>query len=369
MNKTYEQLGLWDLADADETLKLIESTDWKWSMRDDYPSKNGLTAFSCFAGGGGSTMGYKLVGCDVIGDLELDKKMNTSYVRNHNPKYNYLMDIRDFNKLDNLPEELYDLDILDGSPPCSTFSVAGDREKAWGKEKRFREGQKLQTLDDLVFVFIDTVAKLQPRVAILENVEGLLLGNAYEYVKGIYKKFGEIGYKCHHWLLKGEHIGLPQARHRVFFVATRTGFDIANVNMSFSYAPIHYSEFKSENEKIAKGKMAFAIKQIRPNEQIEDVMKRIYGHRTGITNVIARSNKVFPTILGGHSSIWTENGNHPSNQDFIYASSFPEDYDFTKGNIEYICGMSVPPIMIKRLMQRLIDSGLFNYKLKGDDND
>jgi DNA (cytosine-5)-methyltransferase 1 len=47
------------------------------------------------------------------------------------------------------------LDILDGSPPCSSFSMAGNREKDWGKEKKFREGQAEQVLDNLFFDFID----------------------------------------------------------------------------------------------------------------------------------------------------------------------------------------------------------------------
>ena len=189
------QYSIFDMLPEDDPMRIAfqpqKATDWKWSMKD-YPSKNGLKVFSCFACGGGSTMGYKLAGCEVLGCCEIDPRMNKVYVKNHKPKYNYLMDIRDFNKLDDLPEELYHLDILDGSPPCSTFSMAGQREEAWGVEKRFKEGQKLQTLDDLLFVFIDTVAKLKPKVAIMENVEGLLLGNAFEYVKEIYVRFRKI---------------------------------------------------------------------------------------------------------------------------------------------------------------------------------
>lgn len=115
-----------------------KSTDWKWSFADYPKEKNGLKVFSCFACGGGSTMGYKLTGCDVIGDLEIDPRMNEVYVKNHHPKYNYLMDIRDFNKLsdDELPEELFDLDILDASPPCSSFSVCGERERHTGVKRR-----------------------------------------------------------------------------------------------------------------------------------------------------------------------------------------------------------------------------------------
>jgi site-specific DNA-cytosine methylase len=47
------------------------------------------------------------------------------YVKNFNPQYNYNMDIRAFNQLEDLPDELYHLDILDGSPTCTTFSSAG----------------------------------------------------------------------------------------------------------------------------------------------------------------------------------------------------------------------------------------------------
>ena len=87
------------LGESGEHLKPIKSTDWKWTMANDYPKeKNGLKVFSCFACGGGSTMGYKLAGCDVIGCCEIDPKMNEVYVKNHKPKYNFLMDIRKFNE-------------------------------------------------------------------------------------------------------------------------------------------------------------------------------------------------------------------------------------------------------------------------------
>lgn len=133
-------------------------------------------------------MGYKLVGCEVIGNVEIDPRMNKLYLENHKPKYNYCMDIRDFNKLEDLPAELYNLDIMDGSPPCTTFSISGLREETWGKKKKFREGQVEQTLDDLAFIFIETAAKLKPKCVVMENVEGLLIGEAWTYVQRIYKE-------------------------------------------------------------------------------------------------------------------------------------------------------------------------------------
>lgn len=352
----------------DDNLMQEQSTDWKWNMANDYPQKNGLTAFSCFACGGGSTMGYKLAGVDVLGCCEIDPRMNKTYVQNHHPKYNYCMDIREFNNIPNeeLPKELFDLDVLDGSPPCTTFSMAGEREESWGKKKKFREGQAEQTLDDLSFIFIETVAKLRPKVMIMENVEGLVKGEAWAYVQKIYKQLSQIGYKTRHWLLKGEYMGVPQKRHRVFFIALREDieYDLYNLDMNFYYMPIIYETFKSKNEKISKGKMSEAIKQRKPNEKIEDVMFRIYGVKSGITHRVAENKKVFPTQIAGHDDIWTEGGNHPSEIDVIHAQTFPEDYNFNGNKVEYVCGMSVPPIMIKRIMQRLIEKGLFDYKLK-----
>lgn len=99
-------------------------------------------------------MGYKLAGFDVIGCNEIDPKMMKCYIENHNPQYTFLEDIRDLVRRNNLPEELYNLDILDGSPPCSTFSMSGLREDAWGKEKKFKEGQKTQVLDTLFLILL-----------------------------------------------------------------------------------------------------------------------------------------------------------------------------------------------------------------------
>lgn len=80
--------------------------------------------------------------------------MMKCYIENHNPQYTFLEDIRDLVRRNNLPEELYNLDILDGSPPCSTFSMSGLREDAWGKEKKFKEGQKTQVLDTLFLILL-----------------------------------------------------------------------------------------------------------------------------------------------------------------------------------------------------------------------
>ena len=364
-----EQLDVFDMMPEEEAKKYkpIQSTDWKWTMANDYPKeKNGLKVFSCFACGGGSTMGYKLAGCDVIGCCEIDEKMNDVYLKNHNPKYNFLADIRRFNDIPNeeLPEELFDLDILDGSPPCTTFSMAGEREESWGKKKKFREGQYEQTLDDLSFVFIDSVAKLKPKVVIMENVEGILLGEAITYVQRIYKQFKDIGYSVKHYLLKGEYMGVPQARHRVFFIATRLNYNFDELDMTFNYAPIPYCQVEHGEHKESTMKKAKIAKQsIVGENSLCETMQRINGRTTYFSEKIIYKNDVCKTLTAGGGELWIENtGYHINDREIINISTFPQDYDFDGKKIKYICGMSVPPIMIKRIVTRMIESKIFNAK-------
>lgn len=202
-------------------MKQAKRFDYRWTLADAHFTKDKGKVFSCFACGGGSTMGYKLAGFDVIECNEIDHRMMHIYCQNHNPKYSFLEPIQEFKNREDLPDELYNLDVLDGSPPCSTFSIAGSREKSWGEMKRFREGQAEQVLDTLFFDFIDLAEKLQPKVVVAENVKGLLIGEAKSYVTRIYEAFDKAGYYCQHWLLDGQNMGVPQRRERVFFICLR----------------------------------------------------------------------------------------------------------------------------------------------------
>ena len=372
-----EQMSLFDFMEDGDKHKPIKSTDWKWEFSDYPAEKNGIKVFSCFACGGGSTMGYKLAGCEVLGCCEIDQEMNEIYNKNHHPKYNFLMDIREFNKLpdQDIPQELFNLDILDGSPPCTTFSMAGQREDSWGKKKKFREGQAEQTLDDLSFVFIETVKKLKPKIVVMENVEGLLLGNAWQYVQQIYEHFNEAGYRANHWLLKGENMGIPQRRHRVFFVAIRNDleYDPKTIDMAFNYEPITYRVIKSPvgdefSEAAKNGKLYKMFMQARETDKtLADIDERMGGKGSYFQLYIIHDDDVLPTIRAsrGYDNYRWEDKKKTTIDDVIHGQTFPEDYDFgerTMGNVAYTCGMSVPPVMIKRLVTRLIDQGVFDYK-------
>lgn len=333
--------------------------EYEWYLKDlDKIEKNKYNVFTCFSCGGGSSMGYKLAGFNVIGNCEIDKKINDIYIKNHHPKFNYCMGIQEMNKLKEFPNELYNLDILDGSPPCSTFSIAGQREENWGKNKKFREGQASQILDDLFFEFIDLAAILKPKIIIAENVKGLIMGNAKGYVNMIVKKLDEIGYNVQMFLLNAANMGVPQKRERVFFIATRKEYEFPKLNLVFNEQPIKYGEFKdTEYKNINKDSMIYERWKKRSNRDcnLGDTVKRTENGKISSFNIQFLKDNRTPNTLpaGGSLPVRFDVPGYASDRDIKIIQTFPQDYDFCGSNVQYICGMSVPPLMMKKIAKQV----------------
>jgi len=333
--------------------------EYEWYLSDlNKVKKNDYKVFSCFSCGGGSSLGYKLAGFNVIGNCEIDKRINNIYVKNNHPKYNYCMGIQEMNKLKEFPEELYHLDILDGSPPCSTFSMAGQREENWGKNKKFREGQASQILDDLFFEFIDLAAILKPKIVIAENVKGLIMGNAKGYVNLIVKKFNEIGYKVQLFLLNAATMGVPQKRERVFFVGTRKDIQFPNLVLNFNETPIKYGEIKDSKYKpLGKDTMIYHRwkKRVKSDSNLGDTVKRTENGKISSFNTqYLKDDRVPNTIAaGGSLPVRFDVPGYATERDIKIIQTFPQDYDFLGSNVQYICGMSVPPIMMKKISEQV----------------
>lgn len=330
-----------------------------WNLSDLKNVKpNGLKVFSCFHCGGGSTMGYKLAGFEVLGGVEIDPEMMSIYKVNHNPKYSYLMGVQDFKNIPNekLPNELFNLDILDGSPPCSSFSMAGSREDAWGDKKKFREGQAEQVLDDLFFDYIDVANKLKPKVIVAENVKGLAMGKAKGYVKQIYQRFNEIGYDVQLFLLNAAFMGVPQRRERIFFIARKKEFNLKNIELRFNEKIIPLSQVidchELNGKPIIDKKTLQIYSKVRPGQDFRTVAQQIFGKRCVLKQKINR-NEPINTQTATARLVSDFGCFEISDKAVIRAQSFPDDFNFLKQDPLYLCGMSVPPFMMQRIANQI----------------
>lgn len=346
---------------------------YEWTLKDAVFTKDKGTVFSCFACGGGSTMGYKLAGFDVLGCNEIDPKMIEAYKANHNPKYAFLEPIQTFKDRKDLPKELYNLDILDGSPPCSSFSMAGNREKDWGKEKKFREGQAEQVLDNLFFDFIDLAKELQPKVVVAENVKGLLQGAAKEYVIKIYKEFDKAGYYCQHWLLDASKMGVPQRRERVFFVCLRKDLakdflyqedmftEVPRLDLKFNEKPIFFKQIKNlfgDNKPL--GDRLEPNFQYCINNKCKDFAKYnevVFNKRANFNWRLVFNDEVCDTITSS-AKVIKEDKTYLNNSEIMQIGSYPLDYKFKNVKTDYLVGMSVPPVMTAQIITRIHEQWL-----------
>jgi len=101
----------------------------------------GLRVASTFSGCGGSCLGLEMAGFDVVFANEFIEEARATYVKNH--AASVFLDPRDIRSVH--PEEVLEragvkageLDVFEGSPPCSSFSMVGAREKGWGQVKAY----------------------------------------------------------------------------------------------------------------------------------------------------------------------------------------------------------------------------------------
>jgi DNA (cytosine-5)-methyltransferase 1 len=193
---------------------------------------NGFTAASTFSGCGGSSLGYRMAGFRVLYANEFIPAARETYRANAAP-YTHLddRDIRTVTAqsiLDLIGLKAGELDLLDGSPPCASFSTAGKREKGWGEVKKYSDSE--QRSDDLFFEFARLVEGIQPKVFVAENVSGLIKGSAKGYFLEILAALKACGYRVSARLLDAQWLGVPQARQRLIFVGVRNDLQIDPVH-------------------------------------------------------------------------------------------------------------------------------------------
>ena len=249
---------------------------------------------------------------------------------------------------------------------CSSFSMAGNRDKDWGKKKVFREGQANQVLDDLVFEYINTIKKLKPKVALLENVKGLIQGNAKAYAKKINKQFKKAGYRVQLFLLNAASMGVPQKRERVFFIGLRNDFDLPKLVLDFNEEGVVFGNARKGLTKNGKKEWItltdFQETLWNKCSQGENFAKHNNG--SGFSDFKSSDSLVFCTLTAQqHKFYHSTEPRHLYQSEFCAIGSYPQDYNFLDLKYGYLIGMSVPPVMTAQISHQIYLQWLSKIKL------
>ena len=192
-----------------------------------------FTVVSTFAGGGGSSTGYRLAGGDVLAINEFVPEAIQTYRENFPDTFIDEGDIRKITRqngkqgvLDwfgSFGVEEGDLDILDGSPPCVTFSKAigardeGDKAKHSAKDKKYSDTTQ-DRVGMLIHDYVYLANCIRPKICVIENVPEM--GKASVFADALKRLRGN-GYLVHFKVLKAHDFGVPQRRERVFVIGVR----------------------------------------------------------------------------------------------------------------------------------------------------
>jgi DNA (cytosine-5)-methyltransferase 1 len=340
---------------------------------------------SLFAGCGGSSTGYRLGGGDVLAINEFIPLAYQSYNKNYPETHIFTQDVRELSGemiLNQIGLKVGELDILDGSPFCASFSMAGVREEGWGKEKNYSD--TTQRVDDLFFEYARLVKEIQPKVFVAENVKGLTLGSASNLLGSnqmgmfgdeqdtIYHTLVNCGYNVRYKVLNGKDFGVPQQRERLIFIGVRKDID-ASIT------------FPKGNREIVTIRSAFEGLINPENELLESSMSEgkvkdvAYKVKQGESGEKYAKNKYFglkrPNYDDVCFTILARQGNkaailHPIETRQLTISeikrimSFPDDYYVGDKYIQKCerLGRAVAPLMMKAVSEHIYETILKSIK-------
>ncbi len=163
-----------------------------------------------FCGAGGMSLGFELAGFDVVAAIDADP----IHVETHSRNFPLCKTLKaDAARLSG--DQLRTItgigkrhvDVVFGGPPCQGFSIIGKRQVDDPRNRLLHEFARL-------------VRELQPDYFVLENVQGLLFGNALLTLNSFLLRVRKAGYSYVEpvSLLDSRDFGVPQRRRRLFIL-------------------------------------------------------------------------------------------------------------------------------------------------------
>jgi DNA (cytosine-5)-methyltransferase 1 len=187
-----------------------------------------FSVVTTFSGGGGSSVGYKLGGGKISLMNEFIKDGVDTYLLNHPNTPYERCDIRKISRkggrkyvvnfFKSKGIDVGGYDILDGSPPCSTFSNSG-KGKHKIEEKNVKYSETTQSrIGMLINDFVYFVNCTKPKICIVENVPNIKGSDVFQYNL---ERLKRRGYKVNFKIMNSAHFGVPQNRRRLICVGIR----------------------------------------------------------------------------------------------------------------------------------------------------
>jgi len=318
-----------------------------------------FTVVSTFSGCGGSSLGYHCAGGKVLLAVEFDENAVETYRLNFPETPIFAGDIARLSveeALSRIGLKAGELDILDGSPPCQGFSLAGRRSMGDDRNQLFRE-------------YVRLLRGLQPKIFVMENVAGMVRGNMRFIFTEILKELRESGYQVKARVLNAKFFGVPQSRERIIFIGVRKdlgiepSFPIGDVKVISAGAALRDVPIDPTEHAwlVQAGKKYAAYRSwplLKPGGKRTDL-----GVKNGYSCVKVDPARPCNTVTKNDGNITMHGLMHWAEQrrfsvaEYKRLQSFPDSFQFAGSYADAVhrIGNSVPPLFMQRIAEQIRD--------------
>lgn len=315
------------------------------------------TVVSAFAGCGGSSLGYSMAGYRELLAIEWDDVAVEAFRANFPDVPVYHDDIAALTGEECLRLAgvgAGGLDVLDGSPPCQGFSVAGQRVLDDPRNQMFRH-------------YVRLLRCLRPRVFVMENVAGMVRGKMRLVFVEILRELRASGYSVSARLLNAMYFGVPQDRRRVIFVGVREDLDAEPSHPVAASLPLSASA-AIEDVRLPESERTMLLAAGDRYESYREwhripwgKNRTVLGYRNGFTAWRWHPNDPGQTVTKNDASLSISGSMHWDERrrfgvgEYKRFGAFPDAFwlpdDWSRANT--LIGNSVPPLFMRAIAQHI----------------
>ncbi|MEP3050671.1 MAG: DNA cytosine methyltransferase [Erythrobacter sp.] len=250
-----------------------------------------------FCGTGGFSLGAANAGFNVVGAYDVDENLTFSHRANFPDTNLVLRDVADLKGREVIDVFGEEIDLIFGGPPCQGFSMIGHRSESDPRR-------------DLLGHFFRLVTEIRPKAFVMENVEGLLLGQARTVLNKAQRCAKSAGYTVlEPMVLNAADFGAPTKRRRAFvigFLPNRCATITTEMFQPNGHMAVTVGDALSglsSSRPLAEKEVAFDQNQMTSSEELSDYARKLASpdlaftgnHPTKHTSkVVKRFSKVRP---------------------------------------------------------------------------
>lgn len=307
-----------------------DSFGGKFKILKDKPTK--FTSIELFAGCGGLALGFKNAGLKAKLLVEIEKDCVATLRRNLPDIHSECTDV----SLIDFSEWKGQVDVVSGGFPCQSFSYAG-QGKGFGDAR-----------GTLFFQFARCVQETRPKIAVGENVRGLVMHDGGRTLKTMVKILEDIGYRVYWKVLRAQFLDVPQKRERLFIFALdksiksmpafprENDYTVSLREALRDVPPSQGSKYPEWKAKIMALVPPGGYWKNLPLDIQKKYMGASYYHTGGRTGMARRLSKDEPslTLTCNPAQKQTERAhpeeNRPLNvREYARIQTFPDEWDFS----------------------------------------